>query len=121
MDINIILLGDENTIGRGNRREQLTQCLSCCEKVKRIDVSKRSRKTMDRDGEGGSGDGASITSETLLPGAAPMSTLCAGHHVLVGPCGPLLTITNASSIHHTQPAIALRSSFLWVERMMGGA
>ena len=31
------------------------------------------------------------------------------------------TITNASSIYHTQRAIALRSSFLWVERMMGGA
>src|SRR6266566_4508903 len=75
MDINIILLGDENTIGRGNRRELLTPCLSCCEKVKRRDVSKRSRKTMDRDGEGGSGDGASITSETLLPGEAPMVTL----------------------------------------------
>src|SRR6266700_828172 len=90
MDINIILLGDENTIGRGNRREQLTQCLSCCEQVKRIDVSKRSRKTVDRDGEGGSGDGASITSETLLPGEAPMSTLLAGHHVLVSPCDLIL-------------------------------
>lgn len=31
------------------------------------------------------------------------------------------TITNASSIQDTQRAIALRSSFLWVERMMGGA
>ena len=31
------------------------------------------------------------------------------------------TITNASSIHHTQRAIALRSAFLWGERMMGGA
>src|SRR3989454_11437938 len=133
-----------------------------------------------------------------------MSTLCAGHQVLVGPCGPILgrscsqghvdgfgayhfqpvapdvaawpiapnhrgtrgwlkwcengwrgehllgrdrpengtdppgfdrekgfltlcshkavaTITNASSIQHTQRAIALRSSFLWVERMIGGA
>src|SRR5436305_4648748 len=90
MDINLVLLRGENTIGRGNRRELLTHCLSCCEKVKRIDVSKRSRKTVDRNGEGGSGDRASITSETLLPGEAPMSTLLAGHHVLVGPCGPIL-------------------------------
>src|SRR5437870_3256785 len=31
------------------------------------------------------------------------------------------TVANASSIHHPQRAIALGSSFLWVERMMGGA
>src|SRR5712692_11913620 len=31
------------------------------------------------------------------------------------------TVANASSIQHTQRTIALRSSFLWVERMIGGA
>ena len=33
----------------------------------------------------------------------------------------IAAVTNASSIHHPERAIALRSAFLWVERMIGGA
>ena len=42
------------------------ECLGC-EEIKPISESQRSRKTVERDGNGGSGGGASIANEALFP------------------------------------------------------